>query len=671
MRFLPLLFVPLLAACGGASTSPDRPATADTTFQWEVDQFEDLRILRYRIPGWDKLSLQEKQLAYYLTMSGLSGRDIMWDQNYRHNLRIRRAVEKIVEARTDADTTADWDALMTYAKQIWFANGIHHHYSNAKFTPGFSREWFAERLAQVGHSLPDEVMEAIFDPTIDAVKVSQDATRDLVLASAINFYGEDVSQKEVEEYYAARIDRNAAEPVSYGINSKVVRGPDGRLTEAVWKVGGMYSTALEQVVYWLEKARSVALNPQQEKAIGLLIDYYRTGDLATWDAFNIAWVQDTTSTIDFIHGFVEDYYDPLGRKGSYEVIVQMKDPEASARMAVLMDYAGWFEENSPILPQHKRKDVVGITYNFINVVNEAGDASPSTPIGVNLPNADWIRAKHGSKSVSLGNISESYEKASGSELLKEFAWDDAERERAEKYGSLAGKLHTALHEVIGHASGVLEPGRGPDALRNYASPLEEARADLVALYYITDPKMVEIGLMPDLEVGRAEYEAYLRNGLMLQLRRIKLGDDVMQAHMRNRQAVSKWVMEQGAPKGIVSLEQRDGKHYVRVHDVDGLRQLFGELLREVQRMKSQGDYEAAKAFIENYGVKVDPVLHAEVLERSANVQVAPYAGFVNPVLVPVEDAQGQIVDVEVHQPKDFVEQMLDYGRRFSFLPDVN
>lgn len=671
MRFLPLLFVPLLAACGGASTSPDRPATADTTFQWEVDQFEDLRILRYRIPGWEKLSLQEKQLAYYLTMSGLSGRDIMWDQNYRHNLRIRRAVEKIVEARTDADTTADWDALMTYAKQIWFANGIHHHYSNAKFTPGFSREWFAERLAQVGHSLPDEVMEAIFDPTIDAVKVSQDATRDLVLASAINFYGEDVSQKEVEEYYAARIDRNAAEPVSYGINSKVVRGPDGRLTEAVWKVGGMYSTALEQVVYWLEKARSVALNPQQEKAIGLLIDYYRTGDLATWDAFNIAWVQDTSSTIDFIHGFVEDYYDPLGRKGSFEVIVQMKDPEASARMAVLMDYAGWFEENSPIRPEHKRKDVVGITYNFINVVSEAGDASPSTPIGVNLPNADWIRAKHGSKSVSLGNISEAYEKASGSELLKEFAWDDAERERAEKYGSLAGKLHTALHEVIGHASGVLEPGRGPDALRNYASPLEEARADLVALYYITDPKMVEIGLMPDLEVGRAEYEAYLRNGLMLQLRRIKLGDDIMQAHMRNRQAVSKWVMEQGAPKGIVSLEQRDGKHYVRVHDVDGLRQLFGELLREVQRMKSQGDYEAAKAFIENYGVKVDPVLHAEVLERSANVQVAPYAGFVNPVLVPVEDAQGQIVDVEVHQPKDFVEQMLDYGRRFSFLPDVN
>jgi dipeptidyl-peptidase-3 len=475
----------------------------------------------------------------------------------------------------------------------------------------------------------------------------------------------------VEEYYAARIDRNAAEPVSYGINSKVVRGPDGRLTEAVWKVGGMYSTALEQVVYWLEKARSVALNPQQEKAIGLLIDYYRTGDLATWDAFNIAWVQDTSSTIDFIHGFVEDYYDPLGRKGSFEVIVQMKDPEASARMAVLMDYAGWFEENSPIRPEHKRKDVVGITYNFINVVSEAGDASPSTPIGVNLPNADWIRAKHGSKSVSLGNISEAYEKASGSELLKEFAWDDAERERAEKYGSLAGKLHTALHEVIGHASGVLEPGRGPDALRNYASPLEEARADLVALYYITDPKMVEIGLMPDLEVGRAEYEAYLRNGLMLQLRRIKLGDDVMQAHMRNRQAVSKWVMEQGAPKGIVSLEQRDGKHYVRVHDVDGLRQLFGELLREVQRMKSQGDYEAAKAFIENYGVKVDPVLHAEVLERSANVQVAPYAGFVNPVLVPVEDAQGQIVDVEVHQPKDFVEQMLDYGRRFSFLPDVN
>ncbi len=672
-KALPVLFIPLFAACGG----PEAPATtestpvADTAFQWEVDQFEDLRILRYRIPGWESIPAREKELAYYLTMSGLAGRDIMWDQNYRHNLRIRRAVEKIVEARTDADTGAEWDAFMTYAKQMWFANGIHHHYSNAKFTPHFTREWFAERLGQVGHELPAEVIEAIFDPTIDAVKVSQDASRDLVLASAVNFYGEDVSQKEVEEFYAARADRNDPEPVSHGLNSKVVRGADGRVAEAVWKVGGMYGPAIEQVVHWLEKARTVALNPQQEKAIGLLIDYYRSGDLKSWDAFNIAWTEDTTSSVDFIHGFVEVYQDPLGMKGSYEVIVQMKDPEASARMAVLMDYAGWFEQNSPIRPEHKRTDVVGITYNFINVVGEAGDASPSTPVGVNLPNADWIRAKHGSKSVSLGNITEAYEKASGGEMLKEFAFDDAERERAERHGSLAGKLHTALHEVIGHASGVLEPGRSPDALKNYASPLEEARADLVALYYITDPKLVEIGLMPDLEVGRAEYEAYLRNGLMLQLRRLKLGDDVQQAHMRNRQAVSRWVLEKGAPKGIVALEEHDGKRYVRVHDVAGLRGLFGELLAEVQRIKSQGDYEAGRAFIEDYGVKVDRSLHEEVLERSANVKGAPYSGFVNPVLVPVEDAAGRITDVRVEQPKDFVEQMLDYGRRFSFLPDVN
>ena len=664
-----LLGASLIMACGGPAETP--APVQEEEFQWEVDQFEDLRILRYRIPGWDMIPLQQKKLAYYLTMSGLAGRDIIWDQNYRHNLRIRRAIEAIVAARTEADQGEEWDAFMTYAKQVWFANGIHHHYSNRKFTPGFPRIWFVERLAALGQNLPGEVLEAIFDPTIDAVKVNQDASRDLVLGSAVNFYGEDVSQREVELLYQAMTKAGDPEPISYGLNSKVVRGADGRITEAVWKVDGMYGAALERVVYWLEKAREVALNPKQEKAIGLLIDYYRTGDLRTWDAFNIAWVEDTESDIDFIHGFVEVYNDPLGMKGSYEVIVQMKDPEASQRMSVLMDYAAWFEENSPIRPEHKRADVVGITYNFINVVGEAGDASPSTPVGVNLPNANWIRAKHGSKSVSLGNISEAYEKASGGEMMKEFAYDDAERERAEKHGSLAGKLHTALHEVIGHASGVLEEGVSTEMLKNYASPLEEARADLVALYYIMDPKLVEIGLMPSLEVGKAEYEAYLRNGLMLQLRRLKLGDEVQQAHMRNRQMVSRWVLEKGAPKGIVTMEERDGKHYVRIHDHEALRGLFGELLREVQRIKSQGDHEAGKALIETYGVKVDQAIHAEVLKRSENVRSAPYSGFVNPVLVPVEDANGNIIDIRVEQPRDFVEQMLDYGRRFGHLPEVN
>jgi dipeptidyl-peptidase-3 len=666
-----LLGASCFMACTGPAEEQADTMITEPEFQWEVDQFEDLRILRYRIPGWDMIPLQQKKLAYYLTMSGLAGRDIMWDQNYRHNLRIRRAIEAVVAARTDADQGPEWDAFMTYAKQVWFANGIHHHYSNAKFIPAFPRIWFVERLAAVGHVLSGEALEAMFDPTIDAIKVSQDASRDLVLGSAINFYGEDVSQKEVEMLYAAMMRRNDPEPISYGLNSKVVRGADGQVTEAVWKVGGMYGPALEQVVYWLEKAREVALNPQQEKTIGLLIDYYRTGDLKTWDEFNIAWVEDTSSDIDFIHGFVEVYNDPLGKKGSYEVIVQMKDPEASATMSVLMDYAGWFEENSPIMPEHKRKDVVGITYNFINVVGEAGDASPSTPVGVNLPNANWIRAKHGSKSVSLGNISEAYEKASGGEMMKEFAFDEEERKRAEEHGSLAGKLHTALHEVIGHASGVTEPGKSQEMLKNYASPLEEARADLVALYYIMDPKMVEIGLVPGQEVAKAEYEAYLRNGLMLQLRRLKLGDDVQQAHMRNRQMVSKWVLERGAPEDIVTMEKRDGKTYVRIHDHERLRGLFGEMLREVQRIKSQGDYEAGKALVETYGVKVDQDIHAEVLKRSENVRTAPYSGFVNPILVPVEDADGNITDIQVQDPRDFVEQMLDYGRRFSFLPDEN
>ncbi len=667
-----LLAIPLLFSCAGGSDVPqaDVPAT-DTVFQWEVDQFEDLRILRYQIPGWDMIPLQQKKLAYYLTMSGLAGRDIMWDQNYRHNLKIRRAVEAIVRDGQLADDGANWDAFMTYAKQMWFANGIHHHYSNQKFEPKFDRAWFEKRLAQTDRTLAPEVVEVIFDPTIDAVKVNQDTSKDLVLGSAVNFYAEDISEKEVADLYAAMAKADDTEPVSYGLNSKVIRGVDGKLTEATWKVGGMYNSALERVVYWLEKAREVALNAQQEKTIGLLIKYYQTGDLKTWDDFNIEWVKETESDIDFIHGFVEVYQDPLGIKGSYEVIVQMKDPVASKRMAVLMDNAQWFEDNSPIEEKHKRKDVVGITYNFINVVGEAGDASPSTPVGVNLPNANWIRAKHGSKSVSLGNITEAYEKASGGEMMKEFGYNDEERERAKEHGALASKLHTALHEVIGHASGVMEPGKNPDMLKNYASPMEEARADLVGLYYIMDPRMVEIGLMPSLDVAKAQYEGYLRNGLMLQLRRLKLGDNVQQAHMRNRQMVSRWVLEKGSADSTVYLLNENGKTYVRIGDYDRLRGLFGELLREVQRIKSQGDHEAAKMMIETYGVRVDQQIHAEVLRRSENIKTAPYSGFVNPVLIPVEDESGQITDIRVEQPKDFVTQMLEYGEKYSFLQDEN
>lgn len=664
-----LCILPMLASCGGGETTEQPPAQEE--FRWQTDQFEDVRILRYQIPGWDKLSLRQKELAYYLVMSGLAGRDIIYDQNHRHNLAIRRAIEKVVEHHQAGTNGSEWDAFMVYAKRMWFANGIHHHYSNAKFEPGFSREWFVARLAEAGGSLPDEVLDTMFDPSIDALKVNQDPERDLVLGSAVNFYGLDVSEKEVEQFYAALKDPKDPEPISYGLNSKLDRDDRGRLVERTWKVGGMYGQALEQVVFWLEKAMAVAENEQQREAIGLLVEYYRSGDLRTWDAFNIAWVKDTLSDIDFIHGFVEVYNDPMGLRGSYETIIQMRDPEASERMGVLKQYAGWFEQNSPILPEHKREDVVGITYNFINVVGESGDASPSTPVGVNLPNANWIRARHGSKSVSLGNINEAYEKASGPEMLQEFAFDEGERERAKEHGAMASKLHTAMHEVIGHASGRLEPGVDQDALKNYASPLEEARADLVALYYIMDPKLVEIGLMPSLDVGRTQYEGYLRNGLMLQLRRLKLGDDVQQAHMRNRQMVSKWVYERGLKNGAVVRETHDGRTFFRVKDHDALRGLFGELLREVQRIKSQGDYDAAKALFDTYGVKVDQDIHAEVLKRSEKIKTAPYAGFIQPMLEPVTDADGRITDVKVTYPDDFVQQMLDLGKRFSLLPEQN
>lgn len=670
MKILKLMFIlPLLASCGGGEEAEQVPVQEE--FRWQTDQFEDVRILRYQIPGWDKLSLRQKELAYYLVMSGLAGRDIIYDQNHRHNLAIRRALERVVEHHQAGANGEEWDAFMRYAKRVWFANGIHHHYSNAKFEPGFSREWFQGRLAEAGGSLPDEVLQTMFDPEIDALKVNQDPERDLVLGSAVNFYGLDVSEKEVERFYAERKDPNDPEPISHGLNSKLDRDPEGGLVERSWKVDGMYGKALEQVVFWLEKAMGVAENDQQKEAIRLLIEYYRTGDLRTWDAFNIAWVKDTLSDIDFIHGFVEVYNDPMGLRGSFETIIQMRDPEASERMGVLKQYAGWFEENSPIMAEHKREDVVGITYNFINVVGESGDASPSTPVGVNLPNANWIRAKHGSKSVSLGNINEAYEKASGPEVLQEFAFDDAERERAREHGAMASKLHTAMHEVIGHASGRLEPGVDQDALKNYASPLEEARADLVALYFIMDPKLVEIGLMPSLEVGRTQYEGYIRNGLMLQLRRLKLGDDVQQAHMRNRQMVSKWVYERGQDKGVIVREVHEGRTFFRVKDHEALRGLFGDLLREVQRIKSQGDHAAAKALFDDYGVKVDQDIHAEVLKRSEKIKTAPYAGFIQPMLEAITDAEGRITDVKVTYPDDFVQQMLDLGKRFSLLPDSN
>ena len=672
-----LLALPLFMGCGGADEHAGNTSNADSavvdSFKWEVDHFSDTRILRYQIPGWEQLSLQQKKLAYFLTMAGLSGRDIMWDQNYRHNLKVRRALEHIIRDYKGERSGEQWDAFMVYAKEVFFSNGIHHHYGMDKFIPDCRRSYFDTLVAASGATLSKELADILYDPIVDAKKVSLDPTKDLVLSSAVNFYADDVNQKEVEAFYAAMEVKGDTTPLSSGINSKVVRGKDGKLMEQTWKVGGMYGQAIEQIVMWLEKAQGVAESTQQAKVLGLLIEFYRTGDLKKWDEFNIAWVMDKSSTVDLISGFVEVYNDPLGKKGSYESCVEVIDPVATKNMRAIQENAQWFEDHSPLMEEHKKKEVVGITYSFINTVGEAGDAAPSTPIGVNLPNANWIRAAHGSKSVSLGNISDAYDKSSGKGSLEVFCHDKEEVDRAIAHGALAGKLHTALHEVIGHASGQLEPGIGEtDAtLKNYASTLEEGRADLVALYYMMDPHMVEIGVMPSLEVGKAEYDSYIRSGLLVQLRRLKPGADIEEAHMRNRHWVSAWCLEKGRKDSVIVEVQRNGETYYDVRNYEKLRVLFGELLREVQRIKSQGDYEAGKALVETYGVKVDPALHAQVLERAKKITTAPYAGFIQPRLVPVMDAKGEITDVKVEYPDDFVKQMLEYGEKFSFLPYEN
>lgn len=668
--------VTLVSACStpdGKKKGQQADTTAADTFRWETEQFSDVRILRYQVPGWEQLDLQQKKLAYYLTMAGLSGRDIMWDQNYRHNLQVRRALEKILNDYKGERSGNDWDAFLVYAKEIFFANGIHHHYGMQKFTPAFPRGYFDSLVQGSGATIDPNVVDILFDPAVDAKKVSLDKDKDLVLASAVNFYGDDINAKEVEAFYKAMEVKGDTTPVSYGLNSKLVRGANGKLKEEPWRVGGMYGAALAECVKWLELAQGVAGNEQQRKAIGLLAEYYRSGDLKIWDEFNVAWVQDTLSTVDFIHGFVEVYNDPLGKRGSFESIVEVIDPVATKNMEVIQKNAQWFEDHAPLLPEHRKKKVVGISYRFINAVGEAGDAAPATPIGVNLPNADWIRKDHGSKSISLGNIIDAYNKSSGMGALKEFCYDQAEIDRARKYGTLGDNLHTALHEVVGHASGQIEPGvAGPDAtLKSYASTMEEGRADLVALYFLMDPHMVELGLMPSLEVGKAEYESYIRNGLMVQLRRLKLGDQVEESHMRNRQWVSAWAYERGMADSVIVKTVRDGNTYYRVRDFDKLRAIFGELLREVQRIKSQGDFQAAHDLVENYGVKVDPALHAEVLKRAENIKTAPYAGFIQPELVPVTNANGEITDIKLEYPTDFLKQMLDYGKRFSFLPNDN
>lgn len=645
--------------------------TDEQAFEFFSEQFDDIKILRYQIPGFDQLSLQQKKYVYYLNQAGLSGRDIMYDQNYRHNLKIRRALE-VVYVKYEGDrNTEDWKNFETYLKKIWFANGIHHHYANDKFVPKFSAEYLKEIMNESRVKLDEAAFEVIFNQE-DLKKVNLNASTGLIKGSAINFYGKDLTADEVDAFYA-QIETDKDQPIEKGLNSQLVKD-NGEIKEKVWKSNGMYGAAIDKIIYWLEKAKEVAENETQTKGLELLIEYYKTGDLKIWDEYNIVWATSTDGDIDYINGFIEVYNDPKGYKGSYESVVQIKDFEMSKKMAALAENAQWFEDNSTLDPSHKKENVVGVSYKTVNVAGEGGDASPSTPIGINLPNNNWIREQHGSKSVSLGNIIHAYANAGSSGRLKEFAFDEEEIQFEEEYGQLADKLHTALHEVIGHASGKLNPGVGTpkETLKNYSSTLEEARADLVGLYYLPDNKLVEIGISPNAEgIGKAAFDGYIRNGLITQLIRLNLGDDIEEAHMRNRQLVAAWAFEKGADENVIEKVEKDGKTYFKINDYGKLRALFGELLKEIQRIKSEGDFESGKNLVETYGVKVDQALHKEVLERNSQFKSAPYSGFINPVLSPKMDENNEIIDIEVVQPKSFKDQMLQYAKDFTTLPDNN
>ena len=641
-------------------------------FNYNVDQFADVKILRYQVPGWEDLTLKEQKLVYYLTQAGLAGRDIMWDQNYRHNLKIRAALENIYTSYSGDKNSEDWKNFEIYLKRVWFSNGIHHHYSNDKIKPDFSSEYLSGLLAETNTSLEGEAFDVIFNDK-DAKKVNLTKDVDNVLLSAVNFYGPDVTTADVENFYSQKKSPNPDKPLSYGLNSQLVK-ENGVLKERVYKSGGLYGSAIDKIVTWLEYAQGVAENKAQGDALGLLIEYYKTGDLQTWDDYNVAWTAATEGNIDYINSFIEVYNDPVGYRGSYETIVQIKDFDMSQKMAVLSENAQWFEDNSPLMEAHKKDTVVGVTYKVVTVAGEAGDASPSTPIGVNLPNANWIRAAVGSKSVSLGNIIDAYNNAGSSGRLEEFVHDEEELALEKEYGQLGDKLHTALHEVIGHASGQLNPGVGEtkETLKKYASTLEEGRADLVGLYYLYSPKLQELGLVDDWKkVGTAAFDGYIRNGLMTQLIRLKLGDDVEEAHMVNRQWVSAWAYEKGKADNVIEKVTRDGKTYFNINDYEKLHELFGQLLRETQRIKSEGDFAAVEALVEGYGVKVDQTIHAEVLERNKQFTSAPYSGFVNPVIVPKMSDDGNIESFSIEQPDSFEGQMLNYSKNYSNLTSEN
>ncbi len=653
------------ALCSGCESPSGEARSQD--FKYTIDTFADLKVMRYRIPGWEDLTLRQKEYAYHLSEAAKYGRDILWDQNCRDNLRVRHAVEAILETEGIDTACAQYQGFLVYAKRLFFSNGIHHHYAEDKFFPECPREYFASLLEKAG--VQDEgLLEVIYNPEIWPQRRSTQTSGDIVKLSAVNYY-EGVTREDVEKYYAGIVDPKDPRPISYGLNTKVVKGKDGVVRELPWKIGGIYSPAIEKICSELEKAREVAENDIQKRALGLLVEYYHTGDLRKWDEFNIEWVKDTIGTVDFINGFIEDYNDPLGRKASWEGYVNIKDFEASRRTEILSANAQWFEDHSPVDPRFRKKTVKGISAKVINAVCLSGDSYPSTPIGINLPNADWIRKEHGSKSVTIANITHTYDYSAQempTSTLAEFAYDQKEIDLAKKWGTLADEIHTDLHECLGHGSGQLLPGVSTTAMGEYASALEEARADLFGLYYTADPKMVELGIMPDPNAYKAEYANYIRNGLMVQFTRVEPGRPNTEAHMQNRKLIAEWCYEKGAADRVIEKKVRDGKTFFVVNDYEKLRGLFAQMLGEIQRIKSEGDYEAGKQLIETYAVHIDPELHKEVLERYKALGLKPYGGFVNPEIVPVMK-DGAAVDYEVVYTDDYLGQMLQYGKKYGTL----
>ena len=657
----------LAAALVSCSDKTEKTAQ-NGDFKYLVDEFADLKIMRYQVPGWDELSLQQKKYVYHLAEAAKYGRDIIWMQNCKDNLAVRKVVENIIANYNGDRECADYKAFETYAKRLFFSNGIHHHYAEDKFFPECPQEYFASLMTAVGNEAECAVLlPVIYDPAVYPARKVMDG-QDIVAESAVNFY-EGVTREEVEALYASMIDPEDKTPVSYGLNSRVVKGEDGVVREEVYKIGGLYGKALEKICKELKKAARYAENETQKAYTADLIEYYRTGDLKLWDKYNVQWVKDTLGTIDFVNGFVEDYNDPLGRKATWEGLVNFKDNEASKRTELISDNAQWFEDNSPVDARFKKAKVKGVTAKVINVAVLAGDCYPAAPIGINLPNADWIRREHGSKSVTIANLTSAYNMAaqeSPKSMLSEFAWSEEEIEMAKKYSAITDDLHTDLHECLGHGSGQLLPTTSPNALGEYSSALEETRADLFGLYYLADPKLVELGILPDMEAYKAQYTSYIRNGIFTQFTRVELGKKNMEAHMQNRKLIADWCYEKGLKDNVIEKKVRDGKTYFVVNDFEALRGLFGELLAEVQRIKSEGDYEAGKALVETYAVNIDPELHKEVKERYAALNLRPYGGFLNPEIVPVKKGM-KVVDYEIRYAEDFIAQMMEYGQKYATL----